>query len=322
VDGRDVIEVSYIGYAAGLATSLLWAGTSLLFTAAVKRIGPTPVNTFRIVLAMALHALVYRAISGHWVPEARSVQVVALAVSGFLGLVVGDQALLSALVEIGPRLASLLMTAAPLWAALFGWAALSENLPAASWMGIGLTVAGTAWVILERTPSSESSRQGRWGRGVLYGLLAAVCQAVGLLLSKYAMGHGGLTSEQHMTPQTATFLRLFFASLGMMPLIGLHRLRRRNVHGSMHGSRPKGWLGVGRLYAAIGAVTGPFLGVWLSLIAADRIALGVAQALSSLTPVFILPLSVWVLKERISRRAVLGALAAVGGLFLLFLGRP
>ena len=72
------------------------------------------------------------------------------------------------------------------------------------------------------------------------------------------------------------------------------------------------------LKAAFGAVAGPFLGVWMSLVAADKAAVGVAQTLCSLTPVFILPFAVMIHKERVSPRAALGAVIAVAGVVLLF----
>ncbi len=66
---------------------------------------------------------------------------------------------------------------------------------------------------------------------------------------------------------------------------------------------------------------GPFLGVWMSLVASDRAPLGVAQTLCGLSPVFILPFAALIHKERVSPRAVLGAVVAVGGSAVLFFGR-
>ena len=75
----------------------------------------------------------------------------------------------------------------------------------------------------------------------------------------------------------------------------------------------------GLLFTAGGAVVGPFLGIWMSLLACDRAPLGVAQTLCSLPPVFILPFAHLVHKEHVSGRAVLGAFVAVSGVAVLFL---
>ncbi len=56
----------------------------------------------------------------------------------------------------------------------------------------------------------------------------------------------------------------------------------------------------------------------MSLVATDRAPVGVAQTLCSLSPIFILPFAVWLEKERISSKALFGAVMAVGGSTLLF----
>ncbi len=91
----------------------------------------------------------HRVLSGAWVPDVVGRQVLYLAVSGIVGLSIGDQALFAAFVYIGPRLAMLIMTTAPLFAAFFGWLALGETLSPIAWLGVGLTIGGVAWVVLE-----------------------------------------------------------------------------------------------------------------------------------------------------------------------------
>jgi drug/metabolite transporter (DMT)-like permease len=68
-----------------------------------------------------------------------------------------------------------------------------------------------------------------------------------------------------------------------------------------------------------GAAFGPFVGVWLSLVAIQHARIGIASTLMSLTPVILIPLVWWIFKERITFQAVLGTIVAVGGVALLFL---
>ena len=74
-------------------------------------------------------------------------------------------------------------------------------------------------------------------------------------------------------------------------------------------------------FAALGAVCGPFLGVSLSLIALEHASAGVASTILSIAPVLILPFSALIHKEKVSLRAVAGALLAVAGVGILFLLR-
>ncbi|HUU85156.1 MAG TPA: DMT family transporter [Phycisphaerae bacterium] len=308
----------FVGPAAGITTSLLWTGTSLCFTAAGKRIGPTMVNGTRIALAIVLLGLTHRFMAGTWIPTASIGQVTFLAFSGIVGLAIGDQALFTAFVSIGPRLAMLIMATAPIFAAFFGWLALGETLPDVAWIGIALTIGGVGWVVFERQHDGSVVRNPHRLLGVLFAFVAAACQAGGLLLSKQGMGHGWLPEDQHMTPQAATFVRMVFAGLGVLPIVLLHARRQRKRRAAGIRPFPPEARRAGLILAACGAVVGPYLGVWMSLVAADRAAMGVAQTLMSLTPVFILPFAVLVHKERISPRAVIGALIAVGGSALLF----
>ena len=60
------------------------------------------------------------------------------------------------------------------------------------------------------------------------------------------------------------------------------------------------------------------IGVWLSLVAVQRTSVGVASTLTSLTPIFLIPISYAVFKERPTRQTVIGTLVAVAGTVLLF----
>jgi len=68
---------------------------------------------------------------------------------------------------------------------------------------------------------------------------------------------------------------------------------------------------------ATGAVLGPFIGVSLSLLVLHYLTAGVASTFLSMTPVCIIPFSIYIHKERVSPRAIFGALVAVGGIWLL-----
>ncbi len=307
-----------IGPAAAVSTSILWTATSILFTAAGKRIGPTIVNGTRIWLAILFLAITHRMMFGIWIPEISAGQAGFLALSGVVGLSIGDQALFVSFVFIGPRLAMLIMATSPIFAILFGWMALGESLPGVAWLGIGLTVGGVAWVVLEREEKSARVENPHRLIGVILAFVGAACQAGGLLLSKQGMGHGWLPDSEHLDPQAATFVRMVFAGLGVLPILAIHRVLNHRTKNARGHNPPVPRVASGFLFCTGGAIAGPFLGVWMSLVASDLTPLGIAQTLCSLTPIFILPYAIFVDRERISPRAILGALLAVGGSALLF----
>jgi drug/metabolite transporter (DMT)-like permease len=71
-------------------------------------------------------------------------------------------------------------------------------------------------------------------------------------------------------------------------------------------------------YTSAGALVGPFLGMTLSLVAISETATGIASTLTSLMPVFIIPV-VWIIyREKTSWRGIIGAIIAVIGVAILF----
>ena len=303
------------GALAGLATSFLWACTSVLFTEAGSRIGPTRVNLFRLVVALVLHAVTWAILMGTPWPMLAWSQLILLALSGLIGFSICDQAMLVAMLDIGPRRALLIMTTAPIFALGFGWAALGESPGVWSLLGVALTLAGVVWVTLGRQgsatgPAWTAVDRSRLRRGVGLAVFAAACQAAGFMLSKKGMGHG-VADAIPLEPQGATLVRVFFGMLGVLPIL-IWNARGRGLERPRDARR-------GYTLAAAGACTGPFLGVWCSLIAVDRVPVGVAQTLCGLAPVVILPLAWAVWREHVSPRAIVGALIAVGGSTLLVL---
>lgn len=330
---ETAVLAPYVGEIAGVGTSLLWTVTTLFFTAAGRRVGATVVNATRITFACLLLAITHRCLQGAWVPDAPATQVVYLAASGVLGLTIGDQAIITAFVEIGPRLALLVTTTAPLWAALFGYMFLGERLAASAWLGLVLTVGGIVWVLGERRDGRVAIARSKLVRGVILALVSALCQSGGYLLSKLGMGHG--EDGRHLDAQSATLLRMTFAAATILPVLAMKSWFHHGRVSATPSDTPRGAVRtttaqresraaafrLGILFSLCGAVTGPYLGVWLSLIACDRAPLGVAQTLLTLAPVFILPATAWLNRERVTARAALGALAAVAGAAVLFLAK-
>ena len=324
--------LTHLGELAALGAALCWVITSLAFAAAGRRIGATAVNFIRIFLALGALLCINRALFGQWMPAADTRSVILLAVSGLVGLSIGDQFLFTALVDVGPRMATLMMTLAPPVAALLAWPLLAEPLGSLQILGISVTVAGIAWVVLER-PQVAREKHRRYPhpvRGVVFGALAGVCQATGLVLSKLGMGHVPGVEMAMVDPWTATLYRMIFAAAGITILVAAMRLVQRANQGNRMievsveaehlparpGSRQ---VPFALLMVCIGVTFGPVLGVWNSMVAVDRAEAGVAATLMAMSPVFILPFAVWIEKERISWRAAIGAMIAVAGVSILTL---
>ena len=65
---------------------------------------------------------------------------------------------------------------------------------------------------------------------------------------------------------------------------------------------------------------GTFLGIWLQQISLKYTAAGVAQTLFATSPLFVIPIVIFT-GERVSLRAILGAMLSLVGVGLLFAWR-
>ncbi|MEM1072125.1 MAG: DMT family transporter [Planctomycetota bacterium] len=315
-------STQFLGAGAGVLTSFLWVLTSLFFAAAGRRIGVTAVNVLRIVLAIVLLAGAHLWRFGDLVPDvASNTQIVYLALSGLIGLALCDQALFTAFLDIGPRRALLCMTASPIFAAILGEFVLGETIPWIGYAGIAIAIAGIAVVVTQRSAADRSDASGvnsprpsRIRRGYILALLAAFSQAAGGMFSKWGMGVGIVEPGQEMDPMAATLVRMVFGLFGMAPIVLVHlwMIRNRRSEAEIRGERISGMA-----LTACGAVVGPFLGVWMSLVAFRYIEIAAAQTLASLSPVFILPFAHFMLKDRVGPRAITGAFVALGGAAIL-----
>jgi drug/metabolite transporter (DMT)-like permease len=295
----------YVGELAAVATAACWTVTAMAFEVAGRRVGSLPVNMIRLLMAIVLLAGYNAAARGQALPlDAAPHAWLWLSVSGLVGFTVGDLCLFRAFVVIGSRLSMLLMALVPPLTALMGRLLMGERLAGLDWLGMALTVGGVGWVVLERGRDG----QGRAGRlpvsGVLLGLGGAGGQAGGLVLSKYGM--------RTYDAFAATQIRVLAGAAGFILLFSLLRLWPRVVASL----RDRAAMG----HITLGAVFGPFLGVSFSLLAVKHTQAGVAATIMSLVPVLIIPPSILILRERVSPRAWAGAVVAVGGSALLFLG--
>jgi drug/metabolite transporter (DMT)-like permease len=293
----------YAGELAALGTACCWTVTALAFESAGKRVGSLPVNLLRLIFGLGFLSLFGAVTRGLPLPtDATPHAWLWLSASGLAGFAFGDLCLFQALVVLGSRLAILLMALVPPLCALLGWAILGERLAALDWLGMALTIGGVTWVVLERP-----EREGRPRRvpldGILLGLGGALGQAVGLVLSKLGMGRydAFAATQIRVLAGLAGFVLVFCAIRGW----GRVRAALRD-RGAM-------------ARTGLGSFFGPFLGVSLSLVAVQRAPTGVAATIMAIQPVLILVPAALLSKERITFRAIIGALLAVGGAALLFL---
>ncbi|MEG0772199.1 DMT family transporter, partial [Clostridium sp.] len=70
---------------------------------------------------------------------------------------------------------------------------------------------------------------------------------------------------------------------------------------------------------SLGAFFGPFIGVSLSLLAVQYVPTGIVSTITSLTPILVIPASIFIFKEKVLPREIIGAIISLIGVSLLFI---
>ncbi len=303
---------SHLGEFAALLTTLFWTITALAFESASKRIGSMHVNLLRLGLAaifLSVFSYFYR---GLLLPLDADLHTWTwLAISGIVGFIIGDYCLFKAYVITGARVAMLMMTLAPVFAAFTAWIMLGEVMSGKSMLAMIITLGGIALVIFTRTENSEpslSKSKRRYSmsypvKGVILGIIAAAGQGIGLVFSKYGM--------RNYDPFAASHIRVITGFIGFAILFFVLG-KWKELPTSFRNTKAMKWL-------VVGSIFGPFLGVSFSLMAVQHTNAGIAQTIMSLTPVFIIPPAVIFNKERVTVREIIGAVIAVCGGVLFFI---
>ena len=295
--------IPYIGELSALLTAFLWSGSSFAFTAAAERLNSIQLNINRIfIAAVFLYATIL--LSGIQFSISTS-QIFYLAVSGFIGLVFGDTFLFKAFQHVGARISMLLMALSPAMSAVLAYLFLREYLSLWGIVGMLITMSGIALVILERN-EIPSSKYKISKVGIFFGLMGALGQAGGLVFAKIAFNSGEINGF------VATFVRIVAAFLFMFPLAIV--VRRFKNPFKFYAKDLKA------LTSTIaGTIFGPYLGITFSLIAVEYTKVGIASTLMSMMPIIMLPIVRYYYKEKLSWRAIIGAIVAVVGVSILFL---
>ncbi len=305
--------MAYLGELISIGVAFSWTATALLSEFGSKRPGNLTLNVLRMALALLFSVVLFLVAVGSPLPAGGTMEAYGwMLLSGLVGYVIGDYCLFQCYIIIGSSYGQLFMSLAPLSAAFMAWVMIGQQMTPMSVLAMLVTLSGISISVLGRTEHHKVALKLPLN-GVLFAIAAAICQGVGLVLSKIGMDHYDTTQiPAWLVPFSANFFRCIAGIIGFTLLLyfreGLKPLREAL------GDKK------GMTVATATTIFGPFVGVGFSLMAVQYTSAGIASTLMALTPIIIILPSHWLFHQPITLRAVLGAVISVVGVSLFFLG--
>jgi len=298
-----------------LCTTLSWSIGIFPFTQGARRLGSNSLNHFRLLLAavfLAITALILERNNFTAVFSTNyNLSWLWLSLSGIVGLTIGDYFIFKMYAILGPRTGSVLTTLAPAAALLAGMLLLNENINAVGIIGMAITIFGVMGISFGKKERDAIPDHGHGSlfTGIITGILGALCQGLGLVMSKKGMME--TASGIAIAPISATFMRMTAATLSLF-IFSLLVGKIKQALAPVFENRNNGLK-----YAVAGTICGPFLGVTCSLAAIRSIDVSVAQTIFSLVPAGALLISRIFYKEKISLQSLIGVVIAISGVVIL-----
>lgn len=295
---------AHFGEFVALFTAVCWTVSAGSFETAGKKVGSLSVNLIRLVMAFFFITIFNFFSSGTALPiDVPGSAWFWLIVSGIVGFVLGDLFLFQAYVEVGARISMLIMSTVPPITALTGYLLLGERITIVDLFGMLITIGGIALVILTKNSGEKKVQLSRPLKGLTFAFLGSCGQAFGMVLSKFGMGA--------YDPFAATQIRIIAGIIGFMIVFTVSKQWRAFFSALKNSYAMK--------FISLGSFFGPFLGVSLSLLAIQHAPTGVVSTITSITPIIIIPISIFLFKEKVTPREVLGAMISLIGVAMLFL---
>ena len=293
-----------IYYIIALLAALSWSISSLISADVTREIGGIPFNRIRLLI-VSIILIFYTTYIDTW--HTININYLTLIIlSGVIGIFLGDTLLFMALQRIGPRRNNILFSLAAPFTVLLNIYFLNEAMSLSNLAGCFLVFFGVVIAIAYGSNNNKHRWEiieGSLTLGVLMGIIAALCQAIGLIIMKPILNAGVDPIASATIRTTISFILLSFTFFIKSPNFVIKSKINKQILFKIFIS---GFLGMA-------------LGMSLLLIALQKADAGIVATLSSTSPILILFL-IWILTNKIpSIRAWLGTFIAIIGTALIFI---
>nr|WP_100643990.1 DMT family transporter [Alteromonas facilis] len=287
------------GEIAALTTACCWAIAARMFQMLGAYFNPLALNLWKGALAAGVLVLVTVLFPVQFTLSHTA--MAWLVLSGVIGIGLGDTFFFRALNLIGDSQSILVAeTLAPILTALLAMVWINEWLTWQQWIGIALVIISVDVIIkLQKRDNTKLFSV----TGYVYAAMAAVCQAVGAVISRDILTTTGIDAAN------ASLYRLLG---GLAAIVVLMLVLKR----SFKPARPLGRKGVKLLLWA--TLLGTFAALYLQMVAFANTKAAIVQTLFATSVILSLFVAKW-LGEKVDKRTFIWSFLALLGVSVLIL---
>ena len=286
-----------------LFTALSWTASSLTFGKISKECNTQVANFLRVTFGTILVGIAcFLGERQMFLPlDVTFEDFKIIALSGFIGMFLGDLFLFKAYFLIGARVTMLIMSLSPIIVSFIDFIFLGVSIGIIQLFAIFITCLGVILVILKPN-KNKTFDLGFSGKGILFAFLATLGQSLGVILTK-------LGSSNYDSLAT-TQIRLGVAIIFFGAIVLLEG-KKTEVLTTLKNKKIVILILVGTFFSVFGIA---------ALIEAFKSAnASIASTISSISPILMIPCSIFIYKETIKKNEIFGAIISIIGMSIFFL---
>ncbi|MBN2230032.1 MAG: DMT family transporter [Candidatus Thorarchaeota archaeon] len=292
-----------VGSLIGLLGSALYGFSVVVYRSQAHEIRPIAVSSIKMWVAlpfMAVMVILLPGIDSIFLPLTT---VVILGISVTLGAVIGDTIYLWSQERIGVSYAFPISMSFPIITYFLTVIFLGEPPILSRLAGAIIAVIGV--VLLSNEQNNHPEEGDNHHRLDLWGIFGAIMTAI-----LYAVGTTLLqVGIEGVDPVSGSFVRVFFGSIAFIPMFAIASSQGMKLPTRKAAIR-----------VIIAGFFGMAVGSLLYVTAVASVGATIMSVISSTAPLFAIPVSVFFLKEKLTRITVIGIFATLVGVILVVVG--
>lgn len=287
-----------LGIIAAIISAASWACGTLLFDRIGKVIPPAGLTFVKGTASIVLMALLVACFGSF--DSIGSKDCLYLAISGIIGIAIGDTLFFKSLRDLGAKMQVLFFMLGQIMTMVLSFLFLGELLTYYEYIGSFTLLVGVIIVLWGKQKKHPNKT-----RGILFGLLSIICFSSSAIIVKYSITDVDVVS--------ATFYRMFFGTLFVL-IAGVSTKKIKAWINPLKDVRTA-------MLFLVNVFVITFGGFLLSMVAIKNISVSLASVLSTTEPIFVLLFAYLFNHDKITKREFVGAsISIVAVLFIILYG--